>query len=563
MDDALVPHAKRLRIGRRNFFLLLEIKSKESTLQLVYDVLRLTPFFKAFLVIADVLKIYMQEFWATATVHHHAIRFKMDNKKHIINLKSFRDMLHICPRLPGQSFIESPFEEEILAFLHSLGHSGAIRKLTDVNIYKLHQPWRSFVPSSTSAKPGKAQDMIAYGNDDDDEEKGGNDEQASDEEEFIHPSVSTHTKEEPRDEESFDPIPETPEDTDDKGNGEENLGINVGRKEGHDEEEEEDELYRDTQTLVAPLPMSAPTITLSTIATITTTQQAPIPPTTALSTLIQDLPNFGSLFGFDNRLRTLEAVAADLSEMELKKILIEKMKGNKSIQRSNEQRNLYKALVEAYVSDKIILATYGETVTLKRRHDDDADKGEEPFAGSDRGSKRRRERKEPESASALKEKATKSAGKSTQGIIAVTELKIFDWHNYKHLDWITSKNALLLTSLFECFTRSIIIQSRVEDLQLGVESYQKKLNLTRPDTYRSDLKRKEAYSAYSNPRGFIYQNKDKQMRLIQIDELHKFSDRTLIDVRTALDDRLKGIRMKYLPQSIWRKSNKDRAAAII
>nr|GFA36567.1 hypothetical protein [Tanacetum cinerariifolium] len=103
----------------------------------------------------------------------------------------------------------------------------------------------------------------------------------------------------------------------------------------------------------------------------------------------------------------------------------------------------------------------------------------------------------------------------------------------------------------------------MEDLQLGVESYQKKLNLTKPDTYRSDLKCKEAYIAYSNPRGFIYQNKHKQNSLMRIDELHKFSDGTLNDVRTALDDRLKGIRMKYLPQSIWRKSDKDRAAAMI
>nr|GFD46772.1 hypothetical protein [Tanacetum cinerariifolium] len=38
--------------------------------------------------------------------------------------------------------------------------------------------------------------------------------------------------------------------------------------------------------------------------------------------------------------------------MELKKILIEKMDGNKSIQRFDEQRNLYKALVEAYEADK-------------------------------------------------------------------------------------------------------------------------------------------------------------------------------------------------------------------
>nr|GFB30299.1 hypothetical protein [Tanacetum cinerariifolium] len=93
---------------------------------------------------ADVLVIYMQEFWATATIHHHSIRFKMDNKKHIVNLESFREMLHICPRLPHQPFVEPPFEEEILSFLWFLGHVGAIRRLIDVNINKLHQPWRSF-----------------------------------------------------------------------------------------------------------------------------------------------------------------------------------------------------------------------------------------------------------------------------------------------------------------------------------------------------------------------------------------------------------------------------------
>nr|GFC57436.1 hypothetical protein [Tanacetum cinerariifolium] len=69
--------------------------------------------------------------------------------------------------------------------------------------------------------------------------------------------------------------------------------------------------------------------------------------------------------------RTSYAVAADLSEMELKKILIEKMEGNKSIQRSDEQRNLYKALVEAYDADKTILDTYGESTILKRRREDD------------------------------------------------------------------------------------------------------------------------------------------------------------------------------------------------
>nr|GEX62160.1 hypothetical protein [Tanacetum cinerariifolium] len=83
--------------------------------------------------------------------------------------------------------------------------------------------------------------------------------------------------------------------------------------------------------------------------------------------------------------RTSYAVVADLLEMELKKILIDKMEGNKSIQRSDEQRNLYKELVEAYDADKTILDIYGESTILKRRREDDDQEG--PSAGSDRGQK--------------------------------------------------------------------------------------------------------------------------------------------------------------------------------
>nr|GEU89775.1 retrovirus-related Pol polyprotein from transposon TNT 1-94 [Tanacetum cinerariifolium] len=162
---------------------------------------------------------------------------------------------------------------------------------------------------------------------------------------------------------------------------------------------------------------------------------------------------------------------------------------------------------------------------------------------------------------------------SKRRIIAVTELKIVEWHNYKHMDWITVQrdndklykfkegdfkrlriqdieDMLLLlvqgklTNLtveerfafnvsLRMFTRSIVIQRRMEDHQLGVKNYQKKLSLTKPDT------------------------------LMRIDELYKFSDGTLTDVRTALVDYLKGIRMRYLPQTIWRKNDKDRAAAMI
>ncbi|GJY64193.1 hypothetical protein Tco_0465653 [Tanacetum coccineum] len=75
--------------------------------------------------------------------------------------------------------------------------------------------------------------------------------------------------------------------------------------------------------------------------------------------------------------KTSLAIAANLSELELKKILIDKMEIN------------------------------------KRR--DDEDKDEEPSAGSTRGSKRRRAGKEPESTSAPKEKISKTSGKSYEG----------------------------------------------------------------------------------------------------------------------------------------------------
>ncbi|GKE19669.1 hypothetical protein Tco_1427246, partial [Tanacetum coccineum] len=230
---------------------------------------------------------------------------------------------------------------------------------------------------------------------------------------------------------------------------------------------------------------------------------------------------------------------------------------------------------------------------------DDEDKDEEPSAGSNRGSKRRRAGKEPESTSALKEMTSKTTGKSTEGestrnvyyrriIIAITKFQIVEWHGYTHLDWITVRRdddklytfkeddfkrirlqdikdmLILLVQCLQGKLTNLNAEERLlRSLRECVESYQKKLNIAKPDTYRSDLKRRDAYKAYSNPRGFIFQNKDKKNKLIRMDELHKFSDGTLNDVRNALDDRLKGIRMENLPQIIWRQSDREQAAAII
>nr|GFC14219.1 hypothetical protein [Tanacetum cinerariifolium] len=105
--------------------------------------------------------------------------------------------------------------------------------------------WKSTDDEGDNDKGNDDDGEEGDGDDDNEDDDGSDDRQASDEEVFIHPSLSTHAEEETRDEKSFDPIPKTPKNSDDEGNGEENLGINVGRKEGHDGEEEEDELYKD------------------------------------------------------------------------------------------------------------------------------------------------------------------------------------------------------------------------------------------------------------------------------------------------------------------------------
>ncbi|GJU41995.1 hypothetical protein Tco_1194952 [Tanacetum coccineum] len=110
----------------------------------------------------------------------------------------------------------------------------------------------------------------------------------------------------------------------------------------------------------------------------------------------------------------ISCVDANLSELELKKILIDKMKSNKSIDIFDEQENQYKALVDAYEADKALLDTYGDTVTIKRcRYN--ANDDQEPSAGIDQGSKRRRAGNEPESSSAPREKNSMTTGKCTEG----------------------------------------------------------------------------------------------------------------------------------------------------
>ncbi|GJS53737.1 hypothetical protein Tco_0627099 [Tanacetum coccineum] len=146
---------------------------------------------------------------------------------------------------------------------------------------------------------------------------------------------------------------------------------------------------------------------------------------------------------------------------------------------------------------------------------------------------------------------------SRHRIIAVTSLKIMKFFGYKHLEEITVRRQ------DDQLYRRIVIQERMEDLQLAVESYQKKINLSRPDSYHLDLRKMTPYTTYHNIQGIIYQDDMDKNHLMHTDELHKFSDGTLNHVRTALNDIAIGIQMEYLPKRKRSKQDKQRARVMI
>ncbi|GKB57891.1 hypothetical protein Tco_0914077 [Tanacetum coccineum] len=97
---------------------------------------------------------------------------------------------------------------------------------------------------------------------------------------------------------------------------------------------------------------------------------------------------------------------------------------------------------------------------------------------------------------------------SRHKIIAVTSLKIMEFFGYKHLEEITVRRQddqlyRFREGDFKRVRRQdikdmllLLVQERVEDLQLAVESCQKKINLSRPDSDRSDLRKMTPYTAY-------------------------------------------------------------------
>ncbi|GJY35662.1 hypothetical protein Tco_0421040 [Tanacetum coccineum] len=123
----------------------------------------------------------------------------------------------------------------------------------------------------------------------------------------------------------------------------------------------------------------------------------------------------------------------------------------------------------------------------------------------------------------------------------------------KKLSNLERDDIFNLNVALRMFTRRVVILKLVKDLQIGVKSYQKKLNITKPKTFRSDITKLISYTAYNNPQGIIYQDKFKRNRLMCSDKLYKFCDGTLSSVRRVLHDIASSLEMDYLPKRRWSK----------
>ncbi|GJV59894.1 hypothetical protein Tco_1465994 [Tanacetum coccineum] len=152
-------------------------------------------------------------------------------------------------------------------------------------------------------------------------------------------------------------------------------------------------------------------------------------------------------------------------------------------------------------------------------------------------------------------------------VLFFTKLQIVRWRNYKHLDWITVRrdddklykfkegdfNRLRIQDIKDMLL--FLVQGKLTNLtveerlvfNVSLRMFNKK-HCHPKACGRSLIRcRKLPKEAQHHKAGY---NKDKKNKLMCIDELYKYSDGTLNDVRTALNDRLRGIQMKYPPQTI-------------
>ncbi|GJR43077.1 hypothetical protein Tco_1311180 [Tanacetum coccineum] len=166
---------------------------------------------------------------------------------------------------------------------------------------------------------------------------------------------------------------------------------------------------------------------------------------------------------------------------------------------------------------------------------------------------------------------------SIKKILGVKSVSVKKLHGYGHLEEITVKRDdrqlykfkegdFVDLHMNDIEDISLVIKKRVEDLQLGVESYQKKLNITPPQQTISKIEFKEPYTPSYKPPGVIYEDLVQQKRVMRAGELYKFSDGTLKKVRDELHHIVLDFDLGYnkeMERRKWTATDKKRSTLMV
>ncbi|GJY20207.1 hypothetical protein Tco_0392773 [Tanacetum coccineum] len=99
------------------------------------------------------------------------------------------------------------------------------------------------------------------------------------------------------------------------------------------------------------------------------------------------------------------------------------------------------------------------------------------------------------------------------------------------------KDKKILSTAVNLWIRNLVIKKRVEDFQLGIESYQTQLNLTKPRWEATGLEFMHDYKILDSPRAVVFRETYGMQMIMRFNEIHKFSDETLQQIDEALDYR--------------------------
>ncbi|GJX60788.1 hypothetical protein Tco_0292178 [Tanacetum coccineum] len=76
----------------------------------------------------------------------------------------------------------------------------------------------------------------------------------------------------------------------------------------------------------------------------------------------------------------------------------------------------------------------------------------------------------------------------------------------------------------DLFIKRVVIQNRVEDIQLGVENYQQTLNLTKPIMFFEGTDQKIPFTMSGTHKGVVYLNQHNIKSFMKLGEVKRFCD---------------------------------------